>query len=306
MRITSVSIAVGLAWLIGCRNTPPEAIAGGAGPDYDLSAIDLDRFAADAATRSRVLHMPFGEAAARLGSLRFEARSDFLFSRGGVEVEQKDVYAVTQDSLGNFHVVLDTPNSQIEFFLVGETVYVRHDNGHLREKPRRAIDADAWCEIAFASQRQALEFFQPRLQFSHPTPDKSTPRPSIRYTLSLADQAVDHPPPPETQLPVSPPARWRELARPLDLRGHVWVDYATGVLSRVDLAGRIEIADRQVRPTQLSLRFESGVTDAAKVAPVRPGASIPELRRDRKPRDPLSFFRDRLPREEAVEKERRK
>ncbi len=276
-----------------------------AGPgirEHDLSEIELDNFVADATTRTRVLYMPFAEAAARLGSLEFEARSELVFSRGGEEVEQNDIYAVTQDSLGNFHVVLDTPHSQIEFFLVGETVYVRHDKGHLRQKPRRDIDADAWCELAFSSARQALEVFRPRLTFSDPTPDKSTPRPSIRYTLSLADGEVDAGPPravPATRLPVPPPARWRELARPLDLRGHLWVDYATGVVTRVDLAGRVEIADRQVRPTQLSLRFESAITNAAKVAPVRPGPAVSEFRRERRPRDPLSFFRDHLPAKET-------
>lgn len=306
MRI-QLSLILFATILAGCREKATPS-ADQVARDHDLSEINLDNFVTDPATRTRVLYMPFGEAAARLGSLKFEARSEFLFSRGGQEVEQNDISVVTQDSLGNFHVMLDTPHSQIEFFLVGETVYVRHDKGHLREKPRRDIDAEAWCELAFASTQQVLEFFRPRLTFTDPTPDKSTPRPSIRFTLSLAEGEVAAAPPPaapNTRLPVPPPARWRELARPLDLRGHIWIDYATGVVSRVDLAGRIEIADRQVRPTQLSLRFESAITDAAKVAPVRPGPAVPEFRRKRRPIDPLSFFRDHLPKEE-LEKDEQK
>ena len=244
--------------------------------------------------------MSFGEAAARLGSLTFEARSHFSFSRGGEEYEQNDIYTVTQDSLGNFHVILDTPNSQIEYYLVGGTVYVRYDKGHLRKKPRRDIETTAWCEIAFSSVRQVLQLFQPCLKFTDPRPDRATTgRPAIRYTLTLdeeGNQPLVSPTPQvvETPLPVAPPARWRELARPLDLQGHIWLDDATGILYRAALQGRIEIADRQVRPTQLSLRFEAAIKDAGKVAAVSVPESVPEFRRKRRPREQLSFFRQYL------------
>ena len=294
------AIQMALVATLGCRDKRPATDERGTQASHDTSPIDASAFHVDSNVTRHVLYMPFGEAAARLGSLKFEARSHFVFSRGGEEYEQNDIYTATQDSLGNFHVVLDTPHSQIELYLVGETVYVRHDKGHLRHKPRRDVEAEAWCELAFSSVRQALEVFQPHLQFLDPRPDKTTKRQTVRYTLALSDEAKAPTEPaaplPKTALPVPPPARWRELARPLDLQGSIWLDVASGVMTRVALEGRLEIADRQVRPTQVSLRFDAAITDAAKVPAVKPPESIAEFRRKSRPRDMLGFFEEHLDR----------
>jgi len=275
----------------------------GANKSIDTAPIDLALFPIDPTTRARVIYMSPQAAVERLGALHFEAKSTFEFNRGGQELEQNDLYSMTQDSSGNFHVVLDTPESQIEIFLVGETVYVRHDKGHLREKPRRDVEVGGWRELAFSSVSQALELFSPHLTITDPSIDETTPRKTMRYSLGLSETAgtVLKCPPESVTAPVTPTAQWRELARPLDLRGNLWVDAATGVLTRVTLDGRMEIQDRQVRPTQLKLHFDSAITDAGKVATVRPGSSIPELKRNRRPRDPLSFFRDQLPKLEDPE-----
>ncbi len=306
-RISLVSpLLVALMTLTCCRTDEPRPKVPGShsAERYDTSPIALDRFPDDPAVYHRVLHMRFGEAAARLGSLRFLARSSFVFSRGASELEQNDTYLAIQDSLGNYQVLLDTPESQIEVLQVNEQILVRHDRGHLRSKPRRELELQAWREIAFSSMYQVLSLFRSRLAFGPPTLDKATPRPALRFPLGLTDKPVEVPPPPsglDTPLPVSPPARWRELARPLDLRGDLWLDADTGVPTKLVLDGRLEIADRQVRPTQLSLRFDAAVTDAGKVASVKAGDALPEFERRRRVRDPLSFFRDQLAPLEPVE-----
>ncbi len=273
---------------------------------YDTSPIDITGFPDDGDVLRRILYMPFGEAATRLGSLTFEARSSFVFSRGAEEYEQSDVYSVTQDSRGNFHVVLDTPKSKVEIYLVGETVYVRQNRGHLRHKPRRDVEAESWCELVFASMVQVLELFRPRLTMVDPKPSMVDDRQAIRYRLELADKGEPLPWPtdsvPDTRLPVAPLARWRELARPLDLRGALWLDAASGSLSRISLKGRIEIADRKVRPTQLEIHYDAAVTNVGKVGSIEPPESIAEFRRIPRPRGLLDFFADRLEKAQAEPK----
>jgi hypothetical protein len=298
-----------LALALGCIAT---ALSGGcSGEDdrppfepgrkaYDVSPIDITRFATDPAVRRRVLHMPFGEAAERLGSLRFHAESDFDFTRGGDTYEQRDVYGVRQDPSGNFHVHLVTPVSEVEFALVGEDVYVRHDRGKLRMKPRREVDTETWTELAFSSVHQSLDLFRPRLAFVDPQPDEIAGRAATRVRLALAEGPTAEAARPATSiLPVGPPARWRELATPLDLSGTLWLDTATGVVLRVELKGRVEVADREVRPTQLTVSYRATVSEIGEVTEIPVGEAIDEYRRTVPPRDDLAFFRDLLPPPEA-------
>ena len=79
---------------------------------YHTSRLAVARFTEDAAVRRRILYMPFGEAAARIGSLQFTAESSFEFSRGAETLEQVDTYRVRQDVDGNFHARLRTSVSE--------------------------------------------------------------------------------------------------------------------------------------------------------------------------------------------------
>ncbi len=283
----------------GCASESGGDVAPGRpGQDYDTRPIDVTAFPADPGVVQRVLDMPFGEAAARLGSLAFEGRSHVVFSRGAEEYEQHDVYRARQDSRGDLHAVLDTPASQVEVYLVGETLYIRHDKGHLRMKSRRDVDSEPWSEIAFGSWQQSLALFGRRIGLSDPTPDSAAGREAVRYRIALVDTggAVAWPlaRPPHFRLPVAAPARWREQATPLDLRGQLWLDTASGVVTRLSMSGRLEVADRAVRPTELTVHFEGVVSDVGKVAAVKPPSAVPEIRREKRDPDPLSFFREHL------------
>lgn len=266
---------------------------GSRGTGDEVSPIDLSAFPADAGVTARVLRMPFDEAAQRLGSLEFEGRTFFVFNRGGEERELTHLGRLTQDAAGNFHITSDTGQNQVELYLIDENVYVRQDKGKLRRKPRRDVSTEAWRDLVWSSVQQTLGLFAPRLRLIDARPDTAAGRPAIRYRISLAPEGetgVSLPaavPP----LPLAPTSRWREIAHPLSATGSLWVDSATGVVLKVKVEGRLEVADRDVRPTQLTLRFDGSVTKPGAVSAVVAPESVPEYERTPPPADPLSFFR---------------
>jgi hypothetical protein len=298
-----------------CKRQERDANAPPADHAPDATAIDLTRLSSDWGTQQRVLRRPFAEIANRLGALRFEAKTRFVFSRGGQEHEQQDAYALTHDATGNVHVLLDTQKSSLEFYLMPGTLYVRHDRGQLRRRPRHDLDTESWCDLAFAPLPQILEPFGRRVRFLAPRPAKVLGRDALRVKLGLAPQdgavgqdgssesaapAENLPRAAPASLPVPALARWRELAEPLGLEGRLWIDSATAVVLRAQIKGRIEIADRRVRPTQLSLSYDGAMTAIGDVPQVKPlGKAVDEFTRGPADRDLLGFFRDHLEPEKA-------
>ena len=47
-------------------------------------------------------------------ALRLEAQTNITLTRGAEDYDQADRYVVNQDSTGNFHVILDTPMSEVD------------------------------------------------------------------------------------------------------------------------------------------------------------------------------------------------
>jgi hypothetical protein len=259
------------------------------------SPIDLRAFPGDPAVAAHILRMSFAEAATRLGSLSFEARTFFVFNRAGVDREQTHIGRVTQDASGNFYVLSDTGPSQVELYLVGDSVYVRQDKGHLRHKARPEA-VGAWRDLVWSSLRESLGLFAPHLRFIDARDETAAGRLVWRYRIALAPEGEPGIPlpPASPSLPLSPTSRWRELARPLSATGSLWLDAATGVPMRLKLDGRLEVADRDVRPTQLTVRYDGAVSSAGRVKPISPPESIPELERTPPVEDPISFFRPEL------------
>ena len=243
--------------------------------------------------------MPFGEAVARLGSLHFEANSSFAFTQGANTVQQDNVYVATQDSLGNFHIQLQTPHTSTEAFQIGSDFFIRQGKGHLRKKPRRDIESEAWGQRAFSSLNQTLEVFRPQLEISEGVEGQHLGRRALKVSLSLNKAAeartVRANELPTSQLAVSVPNQWRELARPLAISGTLWIDQESGVVVRSQIKGKLEISDREVRPTQLEISYESSITDIAKVRPIKAQKSISEHRRTKPPRNLLGFMKKHLP-----------
>lgn len=263
-----------------------------------LAAIDVDTLASSEETRRRVLSMPFTEATQRLGPLDFEARSTLQLARGSDDREQTDTFRIRRDASDNTHVVLTTPKTEAELFVVGPSSYVRYDRGQLRRSARRDLELGAWTEIAWSSAREALGVFAGRVAFAEPTRERVQGREVNRFRLTLLEKPAS---PPETVvlprasvLPTRSPAAWRELAQPLDLDGSLLVDVDTGVPLKLELRGRLDIPDREVRPTQLTLRFTAEVRNIGKIATLTVPASREEFRIVEPPRDVLSFFRQHL------------
>ena len=297
-RAASWLVCLGLAGsVVSCRHrTPGSERQAGRALGFDPSPVDVTAFPSDPKVSQRILAMSFSEAAERLGSLSFEARTYFVFSRATEEHEQTSVARATQDSRGNYHVVISTGDNQVEAYGIGEDAYIRTDKGHLRKKARRDAETGAWSELAWSTIQESLALFRSRLRCVDPRPDTAAGRLALRFAMVLAPEGeqgleLQRQPP---GLPLPPPSRWRELAKPLDVAGSLWLDAATGVMLRVKVEGRFEIPDRSVRPTQLSLRLEATVSKPGASGPVTAPKSVPEYVRTPPPSDPIGFFRSEL------------
>ena len=104
------------------------------------------------------------------------------------------------------------------------------------------------------------------------------------------------------------PALWRELSRPTDVQGYLTIDQETGVIVRSQIMGKLEIADREVHPTQLVIQYQSGVTQIGNTEPLaKPSRASPEPRRKAPISKPLHFFREHLKKQaQDTEKEDQK
>ena len=265
----------------------------------NLSPSEVATLHQDPALQERLLYTSYQQAVSQLGSLRFEATSSFVFTQGATTVEQSSEYLALQDASGNFKVQYKTPHDQVETYLIGDTFYVRHGLGNLRHKPRREIESERWGQLAFATLAQTLEPFRPFLTFSPGSPEQHLGRETLKFNLSLSSQpttrSVAGRTLARTGLPVNVPSQWRELAQPLSISGAIWVDKTSGIIVRSNLKGKIQISDKEVRPTGLELSYKSGVIDIGRVRPIKLPTSIEERRRTKPPRNLLGFFKRHLP-----------
>lgn len=267
---------------------------------YDSSPIAVESLPSDAAVRQHILYMPFGEAALRLGSLKFAADNRFVFTTDTREYEQSDHSEIAQDTSGNSHLRIKNGSSQIETYAVDNRAYIRSDVGHLREQSTHSVDIETWQETAFSGLGQMLEIFGRRVMLTPQDSPVIEKRQTQRFRVKLAPVGEESPggdslTPYYSRLPIAPVASWREQAQPLDLTGAIWVDNETGVVLKAELDGRVQIRDRKVRPTQLELHFKHEISDIGRVATITVPESTQEFRRKPVPSDPLSFFRDHLP-----------
>ncbi len=266
---------------------------------FDTSAIDVDDFEKSAKVQRRCLYMPFGEAAARLGSLELEAQSTIKLTSGTRESEQTDSYLVRQDAKDNLYVRLDTPGNQIEVSIVDRKTYIRQDKGQMRVADNHDFQAPSWSDIAWSSMAQALEPFRPSLRFSQGRQARVGEREAMRYDLSLGQSELEGKPKIDnlepTTLAVTPPASWRERAKARELTGTLYIDKATGTPLKLSLNGRLTVDEKEGRTTEMRLAYEGTVKNVGKVMAVTAPKAIPEYRIATPPADPVSFFREHLP-----------
>ncbi len=268
--------------------------------EYDTSELQVTGLQQDPTAQARILDMPFGEAAERLGSLTFNATGRLRVSRGNDKVNETTTAHIEQDDLGDFYVRQKTQTHSIEMYQVNQHVYVRQDTGKLRKKPRRQVDSNVWAERTYSGLREALELFQPQVQLGAGVMGNENQRAVVIYSLGLGGAGPYIPPMRKTAF--TPHSRWRELGKPLQLEGSIAVDSATGVIIKADLRGRIEVADRDIRPTELTVSYSSHVTNMNSTSAIVVPAHVDEMRRDQPPRSPLSFFADQLPTDEKYDK----
>lgn len=266
---------------------------------FDTSAIDVDDFEKSAKVQRRCLYMPFGEAAARLGSLELEAQSTIKLTSGTRDSEQADTYLVRQDAKDNLYVRLDTPGNQIEVSIVDRKTYIRQDKGQMRVADNHDFQAPGWSDIAWSSIPEALEPFRPNLRFSQGRQARVGDREAMRYDLGLTQSEPESKPKVDNLQPstlaVAAPASWRERAKARELTGALYIDKATGTPLKLSLNGRLTVDEKEGRTTELSLAYEGTVKNVGKVAAIVAPKAIPEYRIATPPADPVSFFREHLP-----------
>lgn len=282
--------------LAGCKGERNKAELARHNPNsYDTTAISLDGFADNAKLQRRVLYMPFGEAAARLGSLELNATVNTVWTSGTRENTQDDTYMVRQDANDNIAALLDTGLNQIELYIVSRDLYIRQDRGHMRKIDIHDFQAPSWPDIAWSSMAEALEPFRPALRFGDGRESSVGGRTAMRYDLALQPRepqdSVKVEGMPTTSLAVAPPAGWREHATPRELTGSLYVDKATGVPLKLTLTGRVTVDEK----TSLQLKYDGEVKNVGTAASVTAPRAIPEYRIATPPADPVSFFREHLP-----------
>jgi putative transposon-encoded protein len=290
----------GLLALSACKGDSGSAAVAPHKPvTFDTSPIDVDDFEKSPKVQRRCLYMPFGEAAARLGSLELEASSVIKLTAGTLDSEQADAYLVRQDPDENLYVRLDTPGNQIEVSIVDRKTYIRQDKGQMRVADNHDFQAPGWSDIAWSSLAQALEPFRPSLRFSQGRAGRVGDREAVRYDLGLAQAEPESKPKvdslPPTSLAVTAPSGWRERAKPRELAGSLFIDKATGTPLKLSLNGRIAVDEKDGRVTEMRLTYEGTVKNVGKVAKISAPKAIPEFRIATPPADPVSFFREHLP-----------
>ena len=304
----TVSIQLLMAALVltvagaGCANeksstTSPAAVE----VDVPLPELNPSTLATDEAMAKRVIFMAYEEVNNQLGSFRFVAESRLKISHDDTVLhKQDDSYLVAQNANGDFHVELESPPiSQANVTLIGDTVYIQHNWGRMRHKPRREDDhVEQWCEVGFTSLSQALGLFYTHLTLQSPTKAKVGKRSALRYKLGIGKgtrtnvSATPHVATKSLGLPISPRAKWRENARPTKLNGSIWVDSKTGVLLKAAFDGTLELpSDQEQMPNKMQLSYKSEMSRIAKPQSFgAPGKPVAEFKRSKPPRNVTSFY----------------
>ena len=279
-------------------------------PDSFGERLQVEVFHTDEVVQHRILNLTFREARSRLTSLLFEAESTMTFRRGEEKWEQTDHFEAAADALGQERVILNTPEHKVEAHWMGNKLYIAQDHGKIREKEARGLELSDWGEMAYSSLSQVLSPFRPNLSFSAPTQTEVGNRNALRFKIEMKEpvqtEGVDNV---ATQgRPVKVPALWRELSRPTDVQGYLTIDQETGIILRSQITGKLEIADREVHPTQLVIQYQSGVTQIGNSEPLaKPSRASPEPRRKAPISKPLHFFREHLKKQaQETEKEDQK
>jgi hypothetical protein len=248
-----------------------------------------------------------------VGAFKIMANARYEFTRNSESHIQEDTYELTQDTQGHFHLKIVTPLHSIELYHVGEHVYVRHDRGLLRQKRQQVLDLAVWTDLVSSSLGDALEVFRPYLFFAESTQSTYQKRQIRRFSILLNGSAQndDSSPMPPVRpsllaLPIAPMARWRKEAKPTDLEGSIVVDEDTALILSAKLKGKLDVMDRDVRPTQVLLTYTYKLLDLGKPQKIRVPSHVEEFSRVPPPGDPLQFFRAYLEEEISEDTARKK
>lgn len=235
-----------------------------------------ESLATDAAMLSRVLRMDGEELHRRLGPYTHQLATSFAFNQAQRRYAQDSLVRVQRDAAGSLHAIQDTKLNRAELYQIGPRLWVKHDNGPLREKPALNQPLELWRDLASRGLGEALELLQPYLRLQAPELVTHQQRTVLRYELALDDQRVAAVPPASPDEGSDDPAGWREHLRPTGLSGVLLVDRASAAPLRVELKCRADILDRPVQPTSMSLQLVSDIALTPQETISTPAKAVPE------------------------------
>ncbi len=260
------TVCLGLATSCFSSEAPVERSRAGR-VQVKLTPIELSRLSADSEQLARVLSMPFVEIAERLPPFTFECEAEMSFTKGNKSFRQVDRHSYREDDAQNFHAAIRSSDTkEIEVWLQGTDLLVRHGTGRVRTTPRRDIEIEKWGELALSPQSHTFELFYPYLAVEDKGTEEFEGRNVRRFSFVLNEGATltkESYPLPRSETRLAPVAGWRERAKPIEVSGYVLIDAESTVAVQSSFRGRVNIVESGDSPqnSELTLRFESTIRD---------------------------------------------
>lgn len=310
------TLALAALLLFACKNQQDEeARARIFSPEQPVGAaaeakqpLDAARLAEDAALARRVLHMPQGEVAQRLGPHKAQQRVQFGWLRGpglpdgGAEVSLAEEAALLDASGDDFSVKLSNDHNQgFELAWVKGEVFVKSLYGPFRKRRTDRTDPQRVRDQAL-SGLATFDRLARGLKLRPLGPATVEGRPAVRYSVEgfgaraagkeKSDlPAIEYPSGNKTDPDTARRLELWEKEEPAAVSGTLAVDAATGAPLACDLEGRFRVMGAKGQPAaELNLHTVLSTSAVGQELAVKTPKWEPEPTVPHAVKDPLRFL----------------
>lgn len=243
-------------------------------------SIDLAKAARDPAELEKAQLLSASAVAARLGSFRFRAHTEYRAARGRRSFTLREKLEWRQSPKGAFYTQVENNRGQgVETWWTPPKFHLRRRYGRLRERPVEGREYLKFRDDAWDAWSAVYRLFKGQLRFTEAGPVDLRSRRALRFEIALAEAPLTRiaetlKPQPEKidlgDIKVATAARrqWRRLARPVSAEGTAELDAETGVPLRVSFRGRLTLPDRE-QNAALTVRIDHRVDDVGGAVSVR-------------------------------------
>ena len=275
-----------------------------------LRPIAAEMFAEDQEIQKQILLMPFLVTQERLGTFRLNAHATIMLEGQEDKVfSQEDTYALTTDLQANYQAMIQTPHTKMEALSLPEYYFSRVNDGQMHRLLKREVSAEQLSDTIFASRTSLLEIFAQGLGFADKEIDAVAGREALKFkVLWKNDQAGLGVLPKglsKTSLPQAIEGKWRENATKQELQGFVWLDRASGAWTKASLSAKLMLENTETGPITMTINYDFTIEDIAERIVLEAPKKWREKKTLNKQLDPLAFFRKHMPKEEAVEEDKK-